>query len=45
VAFCTTQGLFKPLVMYFSLTDSPATFQTIINKILRRGLRVATWTV
>jgi hypothetical protein len=25
-AFCTNRGLFEPLVMYFSLTNSPATF-------------------
>jgi hypothetical protein len=28
-AFRTTRGLFEPLVMYFGLTNSPATFQTI----------------
>jgi hypothetical protein len=27
--------LFKPLVMYFGLTNSPATFQTMINKIFQ----------
>ena len=26
-AFRTNQGLFEPLVMFFSLTNSPATFQ------------------
>src|SRR6266498_1465001 len=26
-AFQTTRGLFEPLVMYFGLTNSPATFQ------------------
>jgi hypothetical protein len=29
------QGLFKPLVMFFSLMNSPATFQAMINKIFR----------
>ena len=28
-------GLFEPLVMYFSLCNSPATFQNIMNNILR----------
>ena len=32
-AFCTNRGLFEPLVMYFGLTNSPATFQTMMNKI------------
>jgi hypothetical protein len=29
------QGLFKPLVMYFCLTNSPATFQTMMNEIFQ----------
>jgi hypothetical protein len=29
------RGLFKPLVMYFGLTNSPATFQTMMNKIFQ----------
>jgi hypothetical protein len=33
VAFCMNRGLFEPLVMYFGLTNSPATFQTMMNKI------------
>jgi len=32
-AFRTNRGLFKPLVMYFGLTNSPATFQTMMNEI------------
>src|SRR3981189_1705588 len=32
-AFRTNRGLFEPLVMYFGLTNSPATFQTMMNKI------------
>jgi hypothetical protein len=31
--FWTNQGLFKPLIMFFSLTNSPATFQTMMNDI------------
>ena len=32
-AFRTNRGLFELLVMYFGLTNSPATFQTMMNKI------------
>jgi hypothetical protein len=32
-AFRTNRGLFEPLVMYFGLTNSPATFQTMMNDI------------
>ena len=35
VAFQTNQGLFEPLVMFFGLMNSPATFQTMINNIFR----------
>jgi hypothetical protein len=34
-AFRTNRGLFKPLVMYFGLTNSPATFQTMMNEIFQ----------
>jgi len=34
-AFLTNQGMFEPLVMFFGLTNSPATFQTMMNEILR----------
>jgi hypothetical protein len=34
-AFHTNRGLFEPLVMYFCLTNSPATFQTIMNEIFQ----------
>jgi hypothetical protein len=34
-AFHTNRGLFKPLVMYFGLTNSPATFQTMMNEIFQ----------
>jgi hypothetical protein len=33
--FRTNRGLFEPLVMYFGLTNSPATFQTMINEIFQ----------
>src|SRR5580692_6579425 len=32
-AFITNQGLFEPTVMFFRLTNSPATFQTMMNAI------------
>jgi len=28
-------GLFEPIVMYFGLTNSPATFQTMMNDLFR----------
>ena len=34
-AFLTPQGLFEPLVMFFGLTDSLATFQAMMNEIFR----------
>ena len=33
--FCTNCGLFEPLVMFFGLTNSPATFQTMMNDIFQ----------
>jgi hypothetical protein len=32
-AFVTNQGLFEPKVMFFGLTNSPATFQSLMNSI------------
>ncbi len=34
-AFATNRGLFEPTVMFFGLCNSPATFQTMMNDILR----------
>jgi len=34
-AFSTPEGLFEPTVMFFGLTNSPATFQAIMNDLLR----------
>jgi len=34
-AFRTSRGLFKPLVMFFGLTNSPSTFQTMMNEIFQ----------
>ena len=32
-AFQTNRGLYEPLVMFFGLTNSPATFQTMMDNI------------
>ena len=32
-AFTTNRGLFEPKVMFFGLTNSPATFQALMNAI------------
>jgi len=34
-AFQTNRGLFEPLVMFFGMTNSPATFQTMMNDIFQ----------
>jgi len=34
-AFRTNRGLFEPLVMFFGMTNSPATFQTMMNDMFR----------
>jgi hypothetical protein len=34
-AFKTCFGVYEPMVMYFGLTNSPATFQTMMNHIFR----------
>jgi len=34
-AFRTNRGLFEPLVMFFGMTNSPATFQTMMNDIFQ----------
>ena len=34
-AFWTNWGLYEPLVMLFSLTNSPATFQTMMDRIFK----------
>ena len=35
VAFTTPEGSFEPTVMFFRLTNSPATFQAMMNELLR----------
>ena len=34
-AFIMLKGLFEPMVMFFGLINSPATFQAMMNKLLR----------
>ena len=38
-AFVTNQGLFEPRVMFFGLTNFPATFQAMMNDIFAEELR------
>jgi hypothetical protein len=35
-AFLTPKGLFKPTVMFFGLTNSPTTFQMMMNTIFQK---------
>ncbi len=44
-AFVTNQRLFKPTVMFFGLTNSPATFQTMMDTIFRNQIAQGTLTV
>ena len=37
-AFITNKGLYEPRVMFFGLTNSPATFQTMMNAIFAEEL-------
>src|ERR1700744_3817456 len=37
-AFKTEEGLFEPTVMFFGLTNSPSTFQAMMNSIFRSQL-------
>ena len=33
--FTTSEGLFEPMVIFFGLTNSPVTFQAMMNELLR----------
>ena len=44
-AFKMKRGLFKPTVMFFGLTNSPATFQTMMDTIFREQIARGTLTV
>jgi len=37
-AFLTPEGLFEPTMMFFGLTNSPATFQMMMNTIFQPGV-------
>ena len=37
-AFITHRGLFEPRVMYFGLTNAPATFQRMMNDLLKKWI-------
>jgi Reverse transcriptase (RNA-dependent DNA polymerase) len=37
-AFRTNRGLFEPLVMFFGLTSSPATFQMMMNSLFKEEI-------
>jgi Reverse transcriptase (RNA-dependent DNA polymerase)/RNase H-like domain found in reverse transcriptase len=37
-AFKTSEGLFEPTVMFFGLTNSPATFQTMMDEIFQEEI-------
>jgi hypothetical protein len=41
-AFITNRGLFQPKVMFFGLTNSPATFQTMMDTIFREQIAPGT---
>src|SRR5882672_8611930 len=44
-AFITNEGLFEPLVMFFGLTNSPATFQMMMNAIFEEEIRAGWLTI
>jgi hypothetical protein len=44
-AFVTNRGLFQPKVMFFGLTNSPATFQTMMDTIFCKQIARGTLTV
>jgi len=44
-AFLTPEGLFEPLVMFFGLTNSPATFQMMVNTIFHLHVRYGDFSI
>jgi hypothetical protein len=44
-AFKTNKGLFEPTVMFFGLTNSPATFQTMMDTLFRQEIATGDVTI
>jgi len=44
-AFITNEGLYEPTVMFFGMTNSPATFQAMMNAIFEEEIREGWLTV
>ena len=44
-AFLTPEELFEPTVMFFGLTNSPATFQMMMNMIFRRQVMLGWFSI
>ena len=44
-AFLMPEGLFEPLVMFFGLTNSPATFQMMINTIFQQPVMLGRFSI
>src|SRR5712671_3757679 len=44
-AFITNEGLYEPMVMFFRMTNSPATFQAMMNAIFKDEIREGWLTV
>ena len=44
-AFLTPEGLFEPTVMFFGLTNSPATFQMMMNTIFRQPVMLGWFSI
>jgi hypothetical protein len=43
--FLTPEGLFEPTVMFFGLTNSPATFQMMMNMIFQQPVMLGYFSV
>ena len=44
-AFSMPEGAFEPTIMFFGVTNSPVTFQAIINDLLRDMIKAGDMTV